>query len=100
MRAWVSFVTILAEEGYDPVVPEGASEEAVFAKMGQFMQKAHEWGERIPTGVLLENRAVSTFTRRNASYQEAPPARRPIADGEGRSVADLDSLSKEMMIGP
>jgi 2-oxoglutarate ferredoxin oxidoreductase subunit beta len=92
----------LAEEGYDPVVPEGAGEEAVFAKMGQFIQKAHEWGERIPTGVLLENRAVPTFAhriaQRNVSYQEAPPARRPIADAEGWSVADLDGFFEELTI--
>jgi 2-oxoglutarate ferredoxin oxidoreductase subunit beta len=92
----------LAEEGYDAVVPEGAGEEAVFARMSQFLEKAHEWGERIPTGVLLENRAVPTFAqriaRRNANYEEAPPARRTVADGAGRSVADLDGLFEEMMI--
>jgi 2-oxoglutarate ferredoxin oxidoreductase subunit beta len=94
----------LAEEGYDPVVPEDAGEEAVLARMDQFMQKAHEWGERIPTGVFLENRAVPTFARRiarrNASYETAPPARRSIADAEGRSVADLGDLFREMMIEP
>ncbi len=92
----------VAEEGYDPVVPEGADEEAVFAKMGQFMQKAHEWGERLPTGVLLENRAVPTFARRiarrNASYETAPPAQRPIADEAGRPVADLSAFYQEMMV--
>jgi hypothetical protein len=52
--------------------------------------------------VLLENRAVPTFARRiarrNFSYEEAPPARRPIADAAGYSLADLDSFFREMMI--
>jgi 2-oxoglutarate ferredoxin oxidoreductase subunit beta len=94
----------LAEEGYDPVVPEGADQETLFAKMDQFLRKAHEWGQRIPTGVFLDNRAVPTFAqriaRRNASYETAPPARRPIADAEGRPVVDLKDFLSEMMIVP
>ena len=70
--------------------------------MGQFMQKAHEWGERLPTGVLLENRTVPTFAqriaRRNASYETAPPAQRPIADEAGRPVADLTAFYQEMKV--
>jgi 2-oxoglutarate ferredoxin oxidoreductase subunit beta len=92
----------VAEEGYDPVVPEGVDEKALFSKMGQFMQKAHEWGDRVPTGVLLENRTVPTFARRiaerNASYGTAPPALRPIADKTGRPTADLAGFFKERMI--
>ncbi len=92
----------VAEEGYDPVIPEGADDEVLFAKMGQFLHKAHEWGERIPTGVLLENRWVPTFSRRlaerNASYATTPPALRPIADGKGRSVADLGAFFSEKMV--
>jgi 2-oxoglutarate ferredoxin oxidoreductase subunit beta len=87
------------EEGYDPRVPEGtlpSAEEAAQAKMAQFIEKANEWGDRIPTGVLLENRNPSTFARRlarrSATYEEAPPARRPIADEQGRPVADLDPV--------
>jgi 2-oxoglutarate ferredoxin oxidoreductase subunit beta len=94
----------LAEEGYDPVVPQDAGEETVFAKMGQFVQKAHEWGERIPTGVLLENRAVPTFAQRiaqrSANYEEAPPAGRSIADAEGHPVVVLDRFLEEMMVEP
>jgi 2-oxoglutarate ferredoxin oxidoreductase subunit beta len=94
----------VADEGYDPSVREGAGEEVVFAKMGQFVQKAHEWGERVPTGVLLENRSVPTFARRiarrNATYGTAPPALRLIADQDGRPVADLSAFFGEMMVGP
>ncbi len=90
------------EEGYDPVIPEGADEETVQAKLAQFVEKAHEWGDRIPTGVLLVNRNVSTFEERIAQripdYRSAPPAKRPIADDEGRSVAVLDAFFEELAV--
>jgi 2-oxoglutarate ferredoxin oxidoreductase subunit beta len=88
------------EEDYDPVIPEGADEETVFAKMTQFFKKAHEWGDRIPTGVLLENRALSTFEERIAkripTYLTRPPARRAIADESGRPTADLSKIFAEV----
>ena len=88
------------EEGYDPVIPEGADQETILAKSTQFIQKAYEWGDRIPIGVLLENRAVSTFEERIAervpSYRTAPPAHRPIADETGRPMTDLSRVFEEV----
>jgi 2-oxoglutarate ferredoxin oxidoreductase subunit beta len=93
----------VAEEGYDPVVTEGADDEVRFAKLDQFIHKALEWGERIPTGVLLENRTQQTFagrlTQRSTSYGTAPPALRPIADGMGQPTADLGEFFKERVVG-
>jgi 2-oxoglutarate ferredoxin oxidoreductase subunit beta len=90
------------EEGYDPVVPQGADAGMLSAKVAAFSQKAYEWGERIPTGVLLENRLLSTFEERIAqripSYRLAPPARRPIADEDGYALADLTSLFGEVAV--
>ncbi len=90
------------EEGYDPVIPEGADEETVQAKLAQFVEKAHEWGDRIPTGVLLVNRNISTFEERLAEripgYPASSPAKRPIADGEGQSVAVLDAFFAELAV--
>lgn len=89
----------LDEEGYDPVIREDADEGTALVKMGQFLEKVHELGDRVPTGVLLENRLVSTFeqrlSRRSASYPAQPPATRPIADGQGRPLADLTDLFAE-----
>ena len=94
------------QEGYDPIVPavDGAAQAdaVVQAKMAQFVEKAHEWGDRIPTGVLLENRNPSTFARRlarrSATYEAAPPARRPIADDQGRPLADLGPVLAEFRV--
>jgi 2-oxoglutarate ferredoxin oxidoreductase subunit beta len=90
------------QTGYDPRLPEGADEEVTIAKMTQFVAKAHEWDERIPLGVLLEKPALSTFEQRLAarmpSYRQAPPARRPIADAQGRPLTDLSSIFAELAI--
>lgn len=95
-----SRIYALEEEGYDPIIPEGSDEELIFAKMAAFIEKAHEWGDQIPTGVFLENRAVSTFEERIAqrvpSYRTAPPAHRVIADEEGRPTTDLGEIFDEL----
>jgi 2-oxoglutarate ferredoxin oxidoreductase subunit beta len=97
-------VYALEEGGYDPVITEGADEATVLARMSQVIEKAMEWGDRIPTGVFLENRNVSTFAQRLAqrspSYQEQPPALRAIADDQGRPLADLAGLFAEKRVSP
>jgi 2-oxoglutarate ferredoxin oxidoreductase subunit beta len=90
------------QEGYDPVIPEGADDAMTFSKLTQFMAKAQEWGDRIPIGVLLEKRALSTFEQRigtrHPSYRSAPPARRIIADEHGHPTTDLRAIFAELAI--
>ena len=90
----------LDETDYDPVIHPDADEPAVRAQMSQFIEKAHEWGEEIPAGVFLENRAVSTFSERIqtriADYLQASPAHRQIADDDGNPVADLSGIFEEV----
>jgi 2-oxoglutarate/2-oxoacid ferredoxin oxidoreductase subunit beta len=92
----------VAQEEYDPVIPAGASEALTFSKVTQFVAKAHEWGRRIPIGLLLENRTLSTFEQRIAaripSYRSAPPARRIIADAHGHPTTDLHTIFAELAI--
>lgn len=82
-------------DDYNPVIDPGADEETVMSRIGAFVAKAYEWGDRIPTGVFLENRSVSTFTERILSripsYLSVPPAKRAIADEQGRTLVDLSS---------
>ncbi len=91
---------LLEEDGYDPVIPSGASSEMVAAKICEFTARAQEWGDRIPIGVFLENRSVPTFEerigKRIPTYRMAPPARRPIADEDGRPIADLSGIFAEL----
>jgi 2-oxoglutarate ferredoxin oxidoreductase subunit beta len=95
-------VYALEDEEYDPVIPEGADEETVLSRVGSFLRRAQEWGDRIPTGVFLVNRAVPTYGERLAArirgYADLPPARRPIADDEGRPIADLRGLLSELAV--
>jgi 2-oxoglutarate ferredoxin oxidoreductase subunit beta len=90
------------QDGYDPVLPEGAGDEIAFSKMTRFMAKAHEWGDRIPVGVFWENRALSSFEQRLAarmpSYRSEPPARRLIADERGHPTTDLRAIFDELAI--
>ena len=90
------------EEDYDPVISAGDDEAAVSAKMSRFMEKAHEWGERIPTGVFLENRSLDTFAarigKRMPNYRVTSPATRPIADERGRPVMELRQIFEELAL--
>ncbi len=90
------------QTGYDPRIPAGTDEAVVITKMTQFVAKAHEWDERIPIGVLLENHSLPTFEQRIAaripSYRDAPPARRRIADLQGRPLTDLSRIFTELAI--
>jgi 2-oxoglutarate/2-oxoacid ferredoxin oxidoreductase subunit beta len=90
------------QEGYDPVIPEGADDAMTFSKLTQFMAKAQAWGDRIPIGVLLEKRALPTYEQRigtrNPTYRRAPPARRLIADERGHPASDLRAIFAELAI--
>jgi 2-oxoglutarate ferredoxin oxidoreductase subunit beta len=89
-------------EDYDPVIPEGASEQDVFAKMHEFNRLANEWGDYIPTGVYFENHAVSSFEQRIAArmvrYPEQNPANLPV-EVDGKARADLTSIFDELSVG-
>src|SRR5881409_2804233 len=69
----------LEDEGYDPVVRDPSEVEK---KTTQALEKALEWGDRIPIGVFYKNEHVPTFEERIAqrvpTYMEHPPALQPI----------------------
>jgi len=71
-------------------------------KMLQFYRKANEWGDRIPTGVFLVNRNVSTFEERLAerfpAYKAVAPANQPLADEDGTTLADLTPIFQEHLV--
>lgn len=90
----------LDETDYDPVILEGADEMTLQAHRAAFLAKANEWGDEIPAGVFLENRAVSTFgdriEGRIENYRAMPPAKRVIADEDGKPTADLSKIFDEV----
>ncbi len=86
-------------EGYDPVIPADADEAVRSQKIAQFVNKAYEWGDRIPTGVFLVNRNVPTYEDRMAQriphYRVRPPALTRIRDDQGRSLVDMQPFYEE-----
>jgi len=93
----------LQEEGYDTLIPENAGQDQIEAGTARCMEKARQWGDRIPTGVFLKNlvqpRYLDLISEQIPAYPLANPANNPIADADGRSIADLSGILAKLTIG-
>lgn len=87
----------LEETGFDPVVHE---ESEIFKKKVQGMEKAQEWGDRIPIGVFYKNEFEPTFqdriTKRIPFYPRNPPATQKLKDENGVSNIDLGEFMDDL----
>jgi 2-oxoglutarate ferredoxin oxidoreductase subunit beta len=87
----------LDEIGYDPFVHDSAEE---LSKKIAAIEKAQEWGDRIPIGIFYKNELTSTFQERLSEripfYLSNPPAKQKISDDTGASVADLSEFFEEL----
>jgi 2-oxoglutarate ferredoxin oxidoreductase subunit beta len=87
----------LEDTGFDPVVHSSAEE---FEKKMSAMNKASEWGDRIPIGVFYKNELQPTFVDRFTSripfYRTNPPAKQRISDENGDSTADLTEFFDDL----
>jgi 2-oxoglutarate ferredoxin oxidoreductase subunit beta len=87
----------LQDTGFDPVVH---SEDEIFKKKVQGMEKAQEWGDRIPLGVFYQNPFEPTFgarfQQRIPFYMQNPPAKQQLADENGYSVIDLSEFMDDL----
>jgi 2-oxoglutarate ferredoxin oxidoreductase subunit beta len=87
----------LKETGFDPVVHEKSE---IFRKKVAGMEKAQEWGDRIPIGVFYVNPFEPTFQERFAnripSYLEFPPAKQQLKDQNGTSTVDLSEFMDDL----
>lgn len=87
----------LEEMGFDPVVLDVAED---FRKKMVAIDKAQEWGDRIPIGVFYKNELEPTFleriTHRIPFYMSNPPAKQEISDKTGNSNADLTEFFQEL----
>jgi 2-oxoglutarate ferredoxin oxidoreductase subunit beta len=92
----------MEKTGYDPRITENMTEEDIEKKMLQVIQKSREWGDSIPVGVFYQNENIPTYedriVKRIPSYTEEPPAKQVISAADGKSVVDLDRLSKELLV--
>jgi 2-oxoglutarate ferredoxin oxidoreductase subunit beta len=87
----------LEETGFDPVV---RSEEEDLKKKVQAIERANEWGDRIPIGLFYRNELEPTFIERIIHrvpfYREKPPAKQTISDQDGMSNADLTEFIEDL----
>jgi 2-oxoglutarate ferredoxin oxidoreductase subunit beta len=87
----------LEETGFDPIVHDLAED---FKKKVAAMEKAEEWGDRIPIGLFYKTEFEPTFIDRITSripfYRSNPPAKQRISDENGSSTADLQEFFDEL----
>jgi 2-oxoglutarate ferredoxin oxidoreductase subunit beta len=87
----------LQDTGFDPVVHEVSE---IFKKKVAGMEKAQEWGDKIPIGIFYVNPFEPTFQERFAkripSYLQNPPAKQQLKDENGNSAVDLSEFMDDL----
>ena len=87
----------LEETDFDPQVHDSNEE---FKKKVAGLEKAQEWGDRIPIGVFYKNELETTFQERFAEripfYLQNPPAKQQLKDDEGNSAVDLSQFMEDL----
>jgi 2-oxoglutarate ferredoxin oxidoreductase subunit beta len=87
----------LEETGFDPMVRDWSED---YRKRVAAMDKAQEWGDRIPIGVFYKNELQPTFIDRIVNripfYRSNPAAKQKISDENGFSMADLKDFFEEL----
>ena len=79
--------------GYDGNVNDPAE---INEKMSKVIEKANEWGDKIPIGVFYKNEHIPTFQERISAripnYVDSPPAKQEIADSSGKTMTNIEKL--------
>jgi 2-oxoglutarate ferredoxin oxidoreductase subunit beta len=87
----------LEETGFDPVVKDWSED---WQKKATALEKAQEWGDRIPIGVFYKNELEPTFqerfTKRIPFYIDKPPAKQKLADQNGNSHVNLQEFIDDL----
>jgi len=87
----------LDETGYDPLVHDLSGD---LQKKVAAIERAQEWGDRIPIGIFYKNELTTTFqeriTNRIPFYLSNPPAKQKINDETNASVADVSEFFEEL----
>jgi 2-oxoglutarate ferredoxin oxidoreductase subunit beta len=81
------------EKNFDPVVHNWDED---LKKKTSAIEKAHEWGDRIPLGVFYTNTLEPTFQERFSKripfYMSRPPAKQKLSDDNGYSHVNLQAF--------
>ncbi len=69
-------------------------------KKAAALEKAQEWGDRIPIGVFYKKEYESTFEDRIAAripfYMSRPPAKQKLSDEKGVSTVNLSEFMDDL----
>ncbi len=87
----------LEETGFDPVVNDWSED---FKKKTAALEKAQEWGDKIPIGIFYKNELEPTyqerFSKRVPFYTQKPPAKQKLADPSGFSHVNLKEFLDDL----
>ena len=92
----------LQSEGLDPVISDPGDEEGNREKRAQAMDRAQEWGDRIPVGIFLQDLTQPQFldqmADRHPQYLNNPPAIQPVSDETGKPLREMRQLFAELEV--
>lgn len=92
----------LQEEGHQASIAAGDDGEKAARIRAQGLLLAQQWGERIPTGVFLQDLGAPPFlqlvTRLQPNYERFPPVALPVGDAGGKPLARLEALWSELIV--
>jgi 2-oxoglutarate ferredoxin oxidoreductase subunit beta len=87
----------LEEAGFDPLVRDWKED---FQKKVAALEKAQEWGDRIPIGTFYRKEYEPTFQERYSKripfYATNPPAKQKLKDENGYSIIDLKQFIEDL----
>jgi 2-oxoglutarate/2-oxoacid ferredoxin oxidoreductase subunit beta len=96
------YYDVESSEGYDPVVPAGASDGVLEEKMIHVLKISRQWDDHIPIGVFYQNENVPTYEKRMLAripnYLENPPAKQTIGATGGKSPLNFPSVSDQFLV--
>ncbi len=92
----------LSDEGYEPSISVNADENMHQEKFAQCVQKAQEWGDRIPVGVFYQDLSAPEFTQQISqqikSYRERPPAKQVRLEQNSKPMVNMQSLLRKFTL--
>lgn len=87
----------LEDANFDPVVDNWDED---WQKKTAALEKAQEWGDRIPIGIFYKNQLEPTFQERLSQripfYLAYPPAKQKLCDENGNSHVDLQEFIDDL----
>ncbi len=96
--------SLQAEADYDPLVKAGTDNAQREQQRLLALQRAQEWGQRIPTGVFFQDQGQPPFSallqQLQPTYARCPPAQQPVCDSTGAPQVDIEPLLVPFRVRP